>query len=82
MVDYRAIMSLLLQGRSYREVVASVGCSHRDVAAARKAIADRGITAQVLSGMGDLQLREVFPDGRARVETGTRRRTSRGWWRR
>lgn len=38
MADYRAIMSLVLQGRSYRDVVAAVGCSHRDVAAARKVI--------------------------------------------
>ena len=36
MADYRAIMTLVLQGRSYRDVVAAVGCSHRDVAAARK----------------------------------------------
>ena len=42
MTDYRAIMTLVLQGRSYRDVVAAVGCSHRDVAAARKTIAAKG----------------------------------------
>lgn len=48
MTDYRAITALVIQGRSYREVVAAVGCSHRDVAAARKTIAARGITGQGL----------------------------------
>ena len=33
MADYRAIMTLVLLGLSYRDV-AAVGCSHRDVAAA------------------------------------------------
>lgn len=32
--DYRKIMSLLLERRSYREVVAAVGCSRQTVAAA------------------------------------------------
>lgn len=38
MADYRAIMALVLRGRSYREVVQAVRCSHRDLAAARKMI--------------------------------------------
>ncbi len=67
MADYRAIMSLVLAGRTYREVVAAVGCSHRDVAAARKTIADRGITGHGLAEMTDAQLQELFPDGRAGV---------------
>lgn len=60
-------MTLVLQGRSYRDVVAAVGCSHRDVAAARKVIADREITGQRLAEMADAQLRGLFPDGRAKV---------------
>ncbi|WP_206750274.1 hypothetical protein, partial [Cryobacterium sp. TMS1-20-1] len=32
MADYRKILRLLLEGRSYRDVVEIVGCSHRDVA--------------------------------------------------
>jgi len=67
MADYRAIMGLLLQGRSYREVVRAVGCSHRDVAAARKAIGDLGITGQRLAGMTDSELQGLFPDGRSGV---------------
>lgn len=67
MADYRAIMALVLQGRSYREVVQAVGCSHRDVAAARKMITDRGISGQRLAEMSDAELQRLFPDGRARV---------------
>ncbi|MEI6623070.1 MAG: IS21 family transposase [Actinomycetes bacterium] len=67
MADYRVIMGLVLAGRSYREVVAAVGCSQRDVAAARKTIGDRGITVQGLAQMSDAELARLFPDGRARV---------------
>ncbi|MEI6620778.1 MAG: IS21 family transposase [Actinomycetes bacterium] len=67
MADYRAIMTLVLAGRSYRDVVVAVGCSHRDVAAARKVIADRGITGARLAEMADAELRGLFPDGRAKV---------------
>ena len=67
MADYRAIMTLVLLGRSYRDVVAAVGCSHRDVAAARKVIAARGITGTGLAQMSDSELAGLFPDGRAKV---------------
>ncbi|MCB9427703.1 MAG: IS21 family transposase [Actinobacteria bacterium] len=67
MADYRAIMTLVLQGRSYRDVVAAVGCSHRDVAAARKVIRDTGITGTGLAQMSDTDIRDLFPDGRSRV---------------
>lgn len=43
MADFRVIMTLVFKGRSYREIVAAAGCSHRDVSVARKVIADRGI---------------------------------------
>jgi hypothetical protein len=58
MADYRAIMALVLAGRSYREVLQSVGCSHRDVAAARRVLAERGITGQGLAEMSDAQVRD------------------------
>jgi len=70
MVDYRAIMALVFKGRSYRQIVEAVGCSHRDVSTARKTIADRGITAQRLAGMSDAELAGLFPDGRAGVSAG------------
>ena len=67
MADYRRILGLLLQGRSYREIVVAVGCSHRDVAAARRAIAERGITAEQFRELSETELMVLFPDGRARV---------------
>jgi transposase len=70
MVDHRAIMALLFKDRSYRQIVEAVGCSHRDVSTARKIIADRGITAQRLTGMSDAELAGLFPDRRAAVSTG------------
>ena len=70
MADYRSIMTLLFQGRSYREIVDAVGCSHRDVAAARKAIRGRELTAQRLREMSDVDLAGLFPDGRGKVSGG------------
>ena len=65
--DYRRILVLLLQGRSYRSVVEVVGCSHRDVAAARRVMTAHGITAQGLAVMSQTELAGLFPDGRSKV---------------
>ena len=67
MADYRLIMSLLLKGRSYREVVAAAGCSHRDVSAARTAMRVHEITAERLGSISEDDLAGLFPDGRSRV---------------
>jgi transposase len=48
MADYRRILTLLLQGHSYRAVARMVGCSHRDVASATRAVQDHGITLERL----------------------------------
>ncbi|MDZ7576562.1 MAG: IS21 family transposase [Candidatus Nanopelagicales bacterium] len=70
MTDYRAIMTLVVKGRSYREIVDAVGCSHRDVSTARKTITDRGIDAQRLAEMSEAELTGLFPDGRGKVSAG------------
>lgn len=70
MADYRAIMALVFEGRSYREIVEAVGCSHREVSTARKAIAQHGIDARRLGEMSDTELSDLFPDGRAKVSAG------------
>ena len=67
MADYRRILGLLLQGHSYRAVAGVVGCSQREVATAKRAILERGLTAERLSGLSDLDLVAWFPDGRSRV---------------
>lgn len=67
MADFRRILGLLLQDYSYREVVAVVGCSHRDVATAKRVLDERAVTAAGLAVMSDSELLEWFPDGRSRV---------------
>jgi len=70
MADYRAIMTLVFKGRSYREIVEAVGCSHREVSTARKAITQHGIDARCLAEMSEAELSALFPDGRAKVSDG------------
>jgi transposase len=67
MADFRRILELLLQDHSYREVVAAVGCSHRDVAAAKRVLEERTVTTAGLAAMTGAELSELFPDGRSRV---------------
>ena len=67
MADYRRILGLLLQGHSYRAVAGVVGCSQREVATAKRAMLERGLTAERLSGLSELELVAWFPDGRSRV---------------
>lgn len=70
MADFRAIMSLVFLGRSYRQIVEAVGCSHREVSTVRTVVADRGITPTGLAGMSDTELAGLFPDGRSGVSAG------------
>ncbi len=65
MTDYRRIVVLLFEGRSYRDVVEVVGCSHRDVSRVRKVIEERGVTATTVVSEQDLA--GWFPDGRRLV---------------
>jgi transposase len=65
MADYRKILVLVLEGRSYREVVEIVGCSHRDVARVRQEVHERGLSSAAL--VSDFELAEWFPDGRRKV---------------
>lgn len=70
MADYKAIMALLLDNRSYSEIVSIIGCSRRDVSLARKTINAHGLDAGVVAGMGAEKLQELFPDGRKNVSAG------------
>ena len=67
MADFRRILVLLLQGRSYRVVARMVGCSQRDVATGRRVIAERGLTVGSLAGLSEVELAAWFPDGRSLV---------------
>lgn len=65
MTDYRLVMSLLLQDRSYRDIEAIAGCSHRTIAKAKKVCHDHGLNAtsqvDVLSAE---EIDALFADGR------------------
>jgi len=65
--NYRKIMELVLDGRSYNEIVEAVGCSRRDVSMVKKTITARGITAGLAESMTDAEVQALFPDGRKRV---------------
>ncbi|OAH43877.1 transposase, partial [Dietzia cinnamea] len=58
-------MSLLLQDRSYRDIEAIAGCSHRTVAKAKKVCREHGLTAtsQVEALKGE-EIDALFTDGR------------------
>lgn len=71
MADYRAIMRLLVQGRSYHEITASLNCSRRAISLASKALAERGITtAAKVEEITDDDLDDLFPDGRSARSEG------------
>ena len=65
MTDYRLVMSLLLQDRSYRDIEAIAGCSHRTIAKAKKVCREHGLTAagQVEALSGE-EIDALFADGR------------------
>ncbi|WFP16208.1 IS21 family transposase [Citricoccus muralis] len=67
MVDYKKIMSLLLESRSYRDIAESLGCSQRDVAKARAVIKEHGLTGDQVAVMTVERVEELFPDRRRRV---------------
>ncbi len=70
MADYRVIMSLLVQQRSYRQIEVMAGCSHRAIARARRVLAELGITtpAQV-DALTVEELDRLFTDGRKSVSS-------------
>ncbi|MGP5164290.1 IS21 family transposase [Arthrobacter rhombi] len=67
MADYSAILALVLEHRSYSEIVEIVGCSRREVSAVSRTVKDRGITSGQAASMTRDELSELFPDGRKKV---------------
>lgn len=63
-MDYQTIMSMLFKHRTYDEITSSVGCSRRDIAAVKKTISTRGITADRFAAMTAADIEKLFPDGR------------------
>lgn len=68
MADYRLIMSLLVQQRSYRQIEAMAGCSHRAIARARSVLTEYEITALAqVDALSVEELDRLFTDGRKSV---------------
>ena len=70
MVDHRVVATLLLEGRTYREIETVAGVSHRDISKVRKVLSGRGLTLSSLVAISDEELAGWFPDGRSRVSDG------------
>ena len=65
MTDYRLVMSLLLQNRSYRDIEAIAGCSHRTIAKAKRVCHDNGLTAAgQVEALSSEEIDALFTDGR------------------
>ena len=65
--DYRLVMSLLLQNRSYRDIEAIAGCSHRTIAKAARVCHDHGWTDTTqIDALGAEEIDGLFADGRKR----------------
>lgn len=60
-------MNLLLERRSYREIVAMLGCAPKSVAAAKKQLEAQNLTIDRLAQLTDQEVTALFPDGRSRV---------------
>ena len=69
MTDYRAVMDLVLQGWSFRQICSTVRCSHTTVQKARQAMAAHQITTdEQLAGITDEEMATWFVDGRSRAQ--------------
>ena len=69
MVDYRDVMSLLVQGHPYRQIEAMAGCSHRTIAKARRVLDDEQVTTQEqIDALTVEDLDRLFADGRKSVQ--------------
>lgn len=69
MADYRAIIALVLERRSYSELVEIVGCSRPEISLVSRTVKARGITATAdgVVGVGDVEV-VVMPQTSGRME--------------
>lgn len=66
MTDYRAVMTLLIQQRSYRQIEDQLGCSHRAISRANHALRSLGLTTiQQVAALTNDELDEIFVDNRS-----------------
>src|SRR5690625_7542089 len=68
MADYRHIMTLLLQERSYRQIASVVGCSQRAIARARRVVDEQHFTtASQVDALTGEDIERLFGDGRKSI---------------
>lgn len=66
MTDYRAVMTLLIQQRSYRQIEDQLGSSHRAISRANHALRSLGLTTiQQVAALTNDELDEIFVDNRS-----------------
>ena len=66
--DYRLLMSLLIQGWSYRQIESRVGCSHQTIAKAQRSCQDHDFTSMGhIEQLTDEDVAVLFEDGRKAV---------------
>jgi len=61
-------MSLLLEGRSYREIGAITACSQTTIRTAKRVIDAEGLPLDRVRRLTDAEIAGLFPDGRSRVK--------------
>ena len=65
MADYRQVMTLLLQGRAYRQIESMAGCSHRTIARAARVLEEEVLsTPEQVGALSVEELDRLFADGR------------------
>lgn len=64
MAEFQEIMALRLDGKSYGEISAALGCSNRDIARVIDVIKAYDITAESFPGLSREFFDQHFPDGR------------------
>ena len=67
--NYRKIMTLLLEQRSYREISQRLGCAQKTIAATKRVMIAEQLTAESVAQLTDADLAVLFPDGRSRVKS-------------
>ena len=66
MTDYRAVMTLLIRKRSYRQIEDQLGCSHRTISRANQALRSLGLTTvEQVAALTNDDLDEKFVDKRS-----------------
>ncbi|BAC18923.1 integrase core domain protein [Corynebacterium efficiens YS-314] len=66
MANYKEIMALCLDGKSYSQITTVLGCSHRDIARVKAVIAQERIDPDCFRELSPGWFEDIFADGRRR----------------